>query len=246
MICPTTSSQDIERWKSRSGTVKINLAVDRLPSFSCSPASTRRCTAALSCSPSRSTTSRRLPADAAAGRAAAIPFADICIPSVFDDSLAPAGTPCRVDVHPVGAAHLVRRQPHQAELDAYADRVLARMEAVAPGFTASVLHRQVIGPHTMENEYGLVGGNIFHGELSPGQMFHARPGRGLRRPADSRPGPLPGGIGDPRRRRRDRHPRQERGPPDPARRPHRRPAVIASSQTWLAASARGRAPPSRG
>jgi phytoene dehydrogenase-like protein len=52
------------------------------------------------------------------------------------------------------------------------------MEQVAPGFTSSVLHRQVIGPHRMQEEYGLVGGNIFHGELSLGQMFHARPAAG--------------------------------------------------------------------
>jgi phytoene dehydrogenase-like protein len=52
------------------------------------------------------------------------------------------------------------------------------MEAVAPGFTSSVLHRQVIGPQQMQEEYGLVGGNIFHGELSLGQMFHARPAAG--------------------------------------------------------------------
>ena len=56
--------------------------------------------------------------------------------------------------------------------------MLARLEAVAPGFTGSVLHRQVIGPHQMQEEYGLVGGNIFHGELSLGQMFHARPAAG--------------------------------------------------------------------
>jgi phytoene dehydrogenase-like protein len=52
------------------------------------------------------------------------------------------------------------------------------MERIAPGFTSSVLHRQVIGPRTMQEEYGLVGGNIFHGELTPGQMFHARPAAG--------------------------------------------------------------------
>ncbi len=52
------------------------------------------------------------------------------------------------------------------------------METVAPGFASSVLHRQVIGPREMEQEYGLVGGNIFHGELTLGQMFHARPAAG--------------------------------------------------------------------
>jgi phytoene dehydrogenase-like protein len=52
------------------------------------------------------------------------------------------------------------------------------MDEVAPGFAESVLHRQVIGPHEMQQEYGLVGGNIFHGELTMGQMFHARPAAG--------------------------------------------------------------------
>jgi phytoene dehydrogenase-like protein len=36
----------------------------------------------------------------------------------------------------------------------------------------------VLGPHAMQTEYGLVGGNIFHGELTPGQMFHCRPAAG--------------------------------------------------------------------
>ncbi len=52
------------------------------------------------------------------------------------------------------------------------------MEAVAPGFTDSILHRQVIGPYEMEHEYGLIGGNIFHGELSSAQLFHTRPAAG--------------------------------------------------------------------
>ena len=52
------------------------------------------------------------------------------------------------------------------------------MERSRPASPTSVLHRQVIGPHEMEHEYGLVGGNIFHGELTPGQMFHARPAPG--------------------------------------------------------------------
>jgi phytoene dehydrogenase-like protein len=96
---------------------------------------------------------------------------------VFDDSLAPAGKHVMsmfTQWVPCGYADA----PRDAELEAYADRVLARVEKVAPGFTASVLHRQVIGPHRMQEEYGLVGGNIFHGELSLGQMFHARPAAG--------------------------------------------------------------------
>ena len=57
-------------------------------------------------------------------------------------------------------------KPHRDELEAYADRVIAGYDELAPGFADSVLHRQVIGPYEMEHEWGLIGGNIFHGELS--------------------------------------------------------------------------------
>ena len=63
------------------------------------------------------------------------------------DSLAPAGKHVVSDVHPVGAAHAGPTSRDAAELDAYADRLIARMEAVAPGFTDSICGRQVIGPH---------------------------------------------------------------------------------------------------
>jgi phytoene dehydrogenase-like protein len=78
----------------------------------------------------------------------------------------------------LGVPHGYADNPDGAALAAYADRVIARLETVAPGFTGSVLHRQVIGPREMQQQYGLVGGNIFHGELSIGQMFHARPAAG--------------------------------------------------------------------
>jgi hypothetical protein len=74
--------------------------------------------------------------------------------------------------------HTWAGKPMDQELEAHADRVVARMEAVAPGFTDSILFRQVIGPYQMEHEYGLVGGNIFHGELSASQLFHTRPAAG--------------------------------------------------------------------
>ena len=51
-------------------------------------------------------------------------------------------------------------------------------DEVAPNFKASILHRDVVGPYEMEQEYGLIGGNIFHGELSLEQLFHMRPAPG--------------------------------------------------------------------
>jgi phytoene dehydrogenase-like protein len=174
---PADFVADIEAWRSRSGTVKVNFAVDRLPTFTSHPAYAPEVhggTIVLADSLDEIEGSFQ---EAVAGRPASLPFADICIPSVFDPTLAPEGKHV-VSAFTQWVPHTYAAEPHTADLDAYADRLVARLEAVAPGFTDSVIGRQVIGPHRMEQEYGLVGGNIFHGELTPGQMFHCRPAAG--------------------------------------------------------------------
>jgi phytoene dehydrogenase-like protein len=174
---PGSFLDDIRDWQTRSGTVKINLALDRLPEFPSHPGFDPQVhggTIVLAESLDDIETAFQ---QAVAGQPSAAPFADICIPSVFDDSLAPAGKHV-MSMFTQWVPHQYADAPDEAALAAYADAVIGRVEAVAPGFTSSVLHRQVIGPHQMQEEYGLVGGNIFHGELSLGQMFHARPAAG--------------------------------------------------------------------
>ena len=176
-VLPADFVAEIKAWQTRSGTVKINLALDRLPVFPSHPTFDPQVhggTIVLAESLDDLETAFQ---EAVSGRPSALPFADICIPSVFDDSLAPVGHHV-MSMFTQWVPYTYADRPNEAALAAYADRVIARMEAVAPGFTSSVLHRQVIGPHEMQQEYGLVGGNIFHGELILGQMFHARPAAG--------------------------------------------------------------------
>jgi phytoene dehydrogenase-like protein len=45
----------------------------------------------------------------------------------------------------------------------------------APNFRRSVLGTQVLSPLDLERDFGLVGGDIFHGRLSLDQLFSARP-----------------------------------------------------------------------
>jgi phytoene dehydrogenase-like protein len=176
-VLPAGFVEDIRAWQTRSGTVKINLALARLPVFASHPEFDPQVlggTIVLAESLDDIETAFQ---EAVSGRPSSAPFADICIPSVFDDSLAPAGQHV-MSLFTQWVPHQYADTPVDDELSAYADRVIARVEAVAPGFTDSILHRQVIGPHQMQEEYGLIGGNIFHGELSLGQMFHARPAAG--------------------------------------------------------------------
>jgi phytoene dehydrogenase-like protein len=167
----------IERWKTRSGTVKVNLALDRLPEFTSRPGFDPEVHGGTIVLAHALDDIEGAFQDAVSGRPARVPFADICIPSVFDRTLAPPGKHV-MSTFTQWVPHEFAAAPHRDELDAYADRVIARVEELAPGFTASILHRQVIGPHDMEQTYSLIGGNIFHGELSANQLFHMRPAPG--------------------------------------------------------------------
>ncbi|WP_062345834.1 phytoene desaturase family protein [Herbidospora yilanensis] len=165
---------DIERWRSRSGVVKINVALSELPVFPSDPGADL--TGSVELCHSIEYVERAFQ-DARSGVAARRPFSDSVIPSTVDRTLCPEGTHI-MSMFTQWVPHTWNEEPRTEELDAYADRVIDGYDQLAPGFTASVIHRQVIGPHQMEHEYGLLGGNIFHGELSPDQLFHLRPAPG--------------------------------------------------------------------
>jgi phytoene dehydrogenase-like protein len=175
---PADFVEDIKAWQSRSGTVKINLVLDRLPGFTSHPDFDPQVHGGTIVLAESLDDLENAFQDAVKGYPSELPFADICIPSVFDDSLAPPGEHV-MSMFTQWVPHGYADRPHAAELDNYVDRMIGRMETVAPGFTASILRRQVIGPREMQQEYGLIGGNIFHGEISAGQLFHARPAAGF-------------------------------------------------------------------
>jgi phytoene dehydrogenase-like protein len=172
---PSEFVHDIEHWSSRSGVVKINLAVSELPTLAADP-DWKDYSGGFEIAPSLAQLERSFE-EARAGTAATFPFSDGVIPTVLDPSLAPPGAHV-VSLFTQWVPHTWSLDPHREELDAYADRVIQAYDDVAPGFRASVIARQVIGPYDMENEWGLIGGNIFHGELSADQLFHMRPAPG--------------------------------------------------------------------
>src|SRR4029078_9536679 len=93
--------------------------------------------------------------DAVSGAPARLPFADLCIPSVFDPTLSPPGKNV-MSMFTLWVPHGFAAAPHTAELEAYADRLIARLEDLAPGFASWILHRQIIGPAAMETNHGLM------------------------------------------------------------------------------------------
>ena len=84
---------DIERWKTRSGVVKINLALSELPNFTADPGveQAEHHTGSVEMGPSIEYMERAFQ-DAREGRGATRPFADGVIPTTFDKTLCPEGT----------------------------------------------------------------------------------------------------------------------------------------------------------
>jgi phytoene dehydrogenase-like protein len=175
---PPDFAGDIEHWKTRSGVVKINLALAELPDFTADPGSElqEHHTGSVEMAPTMEYMERAFQ-DAREGRPAARPFSDGVIPTAFDKTLSPEGTHT-MSLFTQWVPADWSEQPHTAELEAYADRMIDCYNEVAPNFKASILHRDIVGPCQMEQEYGLIGGNIFHGELSLEQLFHMRPAPG--------------------------------------------------------------------
>jgi phytoene dehydrogenase-like protein len=168
---------DIEHWRSRSGVVKINLALAELPEFTADPGFDPDVHGGAIQVLDDIEYMERAFQDARAGRPAELPFSDCEIPTVFDQTLAPEGKHV-MSMFTQWVPESWSQEPHRDELEAYADRLIDRFTEVAPNFKGSILHRQIIGPYDMEHEYGLIGGNIFHGELAVDQLFHMRPAVG--------------------------------------------------------------------
>jgi phytoene dehydrogenase-like protein len=175
---PSDFVTDIERWKTRSGVVKINLALGELPDFTANPGThlQEHHTGSVEMAPSTEYIERAF-IEAREGRPAARPFSDGVIPTAFDKTLAPEGYHI-MSLFTQWVPSTWNTEPHREELEKYADRVIDTYNEVAPNFKAAILHRDVVGPYDMEHDYGLIGGNIFHGELSLEQLFHLRPAPG--------------------------------------------------------------------
>jgi len=176
---PPEFARDIKIWKTRSGVVKINLALSELPNFTADPSTglAEHHTGSVEMAPSMEFIEQAFQ-DARNGKPALRPFSDGVIPTAFDKTLCPEGTHI-MSLFTQWVPADWNLEPHQSELEAYADRMIELYDEVAPNFKASVLHRDVVGPYQMEQDYGLIGGNIFHGELSLEQLFHMRPAPGF-------------------------------------------------------------------
>ena len=171
---PAPTRERMANWRCGSGTFRMNVALSRLPNFTCLPGDGDHLTAGIIMAPSLDYMDRAY-LDARAHGWSREPIVEMLIPSTLDDSLAPPGQ----HVASLFCQHVAPVLPHGASWDAHreevADLMIATVDRYAPGFKDSVRGRQIKSPLDLERDFGLIGGDIFHGALSLNQLFSARP-----------------------------------------------------------------------
>lgn len=166
----------VSQIKSSSATLRMNVALSELPDFLCLPGTVQseHHTAGIIMAPSVSYMEMAY-RDAKDHGWARKPIVEMLIPSTIDQTLAPAGK------H-VASLFCQHFDPNLSDgrswddcRDEAVEAIIDTVSSYAPNFRSSVIAKQVLTPLDLEREFGLVGGDIFHGSLSVNQLFSARP-----------------------------------------------------------------------
>ena len=173
---PSDFVEDVNRYKFRGSSGKVNLALSGLPDFTCLPGEGRHLRGAISISPGVEYMERAYD-DAKYGRYSRRPYIDMVIPTLTDPSVAPPGKhilSCFVQYAPY---HL-KEGTWDEKREEFGDTVVDTISEFAPNLRSLILHRQVLTPLDIETMFGLSEGNIFQGELTLEQLFFLRPAPG--------------------------------------------------------------------
>jgi phytoene dehydrogenase-like protein len=169
---PEDFATAMDRFRVGSGAFRVNVALSELPSFACAPGSNAQPHHASGIVFASSLASMdEAWRDAEAQDFSKSPIVEMLIPSVVDDTLAPQGA------H-VASLFCQQFRP-QADWDRIkpqaVDAIFGVVEQYCPNFRRALLGWRAWSPLDLERDYGLVGGDIFHGQLSLDQLFSLRP-----------------------------------------------------------------------
>jgi phytoene dehydrogenase-like protein len=186
---PEAFLADIRNFRTASSSFKINLAVEEPPRFTAFEQANAGFAypGAIVIAPSVDELERAFDA-AKYGEMAERPYLWMVAPTMFDETLAPAGKHI-VSIFGGHVPYRLRGRDWDEEArDELYRRVMDTIAEYAPGFGNRVIHRQVLTPVDLERMFDLPGGHVHHGDLSTDQIFFKRPAR---RYADYR-SPVPG------------------------------------------------------
>ena len=166
---------DVKRYRTRSGSVKLNVALSELPAFPAWDQEGDLHKGLVAVSPSIEYLERAWD-DAKFGRMSEHPYVEVVFPTAHEpEGLAPKGKHLMLAFSQYGPYELAEGSWDEGGREDYAARVLKALGEFAPSLESAVEHLEVLTPRDIEERFGLIGGNIMQGELTPDQLFSFRP-----------------------------------------------------------------------
>ncbi len=112
--------------------------------------------------------------DAKYGHCSMVPVMEIVIPSIHDETLAPAGQHV-LSAHVMYVPRYLQGGWDDQVREAYSQLLIDTIAKYAPGIREQILHHELLIPADLEREYGVTGGHWHHSELSLDQSLMMRP-----------------------------------------------------------------------
>lgn len=166
----------IRNFRMQGSSIKVNCVLSELPNWNAIPGQDAR-------APHQQATFEIAPSveyleqaydDLKYGRPSRRPMIDGNIASTMDETLCPEGRHVLSLFVQYGPYHLKEKSWPEIR-EEVGDTILATLAEYAPNIEKAVIAREVITPWDLEQIFGLTEGNIFHGEMTPNQLFFLRP-----------------------------------------------------------------------
>lgn len=178
---PDDYARALRRYACKGSSGKVNLALDFLPDFTSRPGNGAHLRGDIAIAPNTDYLERAYD-EAKYGHFSTRPYLNIVIPTLLDRSMAPPGKHV-MSIFVQYAPYALHSGPSSwpEHREAFGDTVIDTLAEYCPRIRDAILHRQVLTPWDLEQEFGLTEGNIFHGELTLEQLLFQRPAPGWAR-----------------------------------------------------------------
>jgi phytoene dehydrogenase-like protein len=172
---PAAFADGVKQIKVKGSVVKVLMALGELPNFTAMPGTTvgPQHTGGIVINPSVEYLETAWD-DCKRGHPSRRPFMDCYIQTATETGLAPPGK------HTMSL--FVQYAPYDLAEGSWDQRrngiganIIDTLAMFAPNIPNAIEHLEVLGPPDIERIIGITGGNIFHGEILPDQMFGYRP-----------------------------------------------------------------------
>jgi phytoene dehydrogenase-like protein len=161
----------LEEWDVRSPVVKFNAALDELPNWTAADGETWPARAMIELTDGID--SAQAAFESCVAGEPAVGFAEVYTQTGFDPSPAPEGKHS-MTVFGQYAPHDLADGDWDSRREDVARQFIDLIDRFAPGIEDRLIEYEVLGPPDIESRIGLTGGNIFQGQVLPGQMWEDR------------------------------------------------------------------------